>query len=245
MVNDECNLITKTNQLVQSEQNFGLQTESSNPLEGNAVRISTCRSGEPQHIEAMKREGFRNSDKCLTDNEYSNINESANTSKFNESVGCAECAVRYFKEGYNCAQSVIGPFHKNINMDFEDAMKLASSFGGGMGRLREVCGAMTASFMVIGIISGYTSPGDDIAKTEHYRLVQDFASKFKSKFGTIICRELLGLPEGADEHVPEARTKSYYDKRPCDKFIEFAAGVLEDYFSSLEHDLDKNCRIQY
>ena len=153
-----------------------------------------------------------------------------------EYLCCSECAVRYFKEGYNCAQSVIGPFHKDINMEFEEAMKLASSFGGGMGRLREVCGAMTASFMIIGIISGYTSPVDDNAKTEHYRLVQDFASKFKSKFGTIICRELLELPQGADGHVPESRTLSYYEKRPCDKFIGYAAEILENYLRETGHE---------
>ena len=95
-----------------------------------------------------------------------------------------------------------------------------------MGKLREVCGAVTAMFMIAGLKHGYVSNSDDEAKTEHYKLIQNLADKFKQKFGSIICRELLNLP--SDGYVPSKRTEEYYKTRPCEEFIAYASKIIEN-----------------
>ena len=132
-----------------------------------------------------------------------------------------------FKQGYNCAQSVFCANCDKVGIDFETGLKLASSFGGGMGRLREVCGAVSAMFMLIGLKQGYTSPNDDIAKEKHYAKVQKLAQKFEDKFGSIICRDLLGLPDGKSEAKPSERTEQYYKERPCEEFIKYASELIQ------------------
>ena len=139
----------------------------------------------------------------------------------------SEKAAHNFLSGYNCAQAVLLAFAGKAGLEPEYALKLASSFGGGMGRLREVCGAVSAMFMVAGILKGYTEPADDEIKAKHYALIQDLASEFKSKYNTIICRELLDLPSGADSPVPSKRTDEYYQKRPCEDFIRTAGEIIE------------------
>lgn len=136
-------------------------------------------------------------------------------------------AVGYFKDGYNCAQAVFLAFAEDFGFDNETALKLSSSFGGGMGRLREVCGAVSSMFAVAGLKCGYTEPDDDEIKSEHYKRIQMLAEKFKSQYGTIICRELLGLPEGADSPTPSIRTEKYYQDRPCGHFVKTAAEIIE------------------
>ena len=139
----------------------------------------------------------------------------------------SEKAADNFKQGYNCAQSVFLAFADELGFDDETALKLSSSFGGGMGRLREVCGAVTAIFAVAGLKKGYTTPDDDNIKTKHYELIQSLAEDFNAKFGTIICRELLELPEGKDSPTPSKRTEEYYQTRPCEAFIRYAAEIVE------------------
>ena len=131
-----------------------------------------------------------------------------------------------FKQGYNCAQSVLGAFYNEIGMSFDEALKLSSSFGGGMGRMREVCGAVSSMFMIAGIKKGYISPNDDITKEKHYTLIQNLAEKFKKEHGTIICRELLG--ENDNSPAPSKRTEQYYQERPCENFIKTAAKIIEE-----------------
>lgn len=131
-----------------------------------------------------------------------------------------------FLNGCNCAQAILCSFCDVTGIDEETSMKLASSFGGGMGRLREVCGAVTSMFMIAGLIKGYTVPGDDIGKTRQYQLVQELAKKFKDRHGTIICRELLGL-DSEDNPIPSKRTPEYYASRPCENFIRTAAEIIE------------------
>ena len=126
----------------------------------------------------------------------------------------SDIAINNFKTGYNCAQSVFLAFAKDCGFDKETALKIASSFGGGMGRLREVCGTVTSMFAIAGIKKGYISPNNDEEKTKHYKLIQHLAELFKKEHGTIICRELLGLPDGADEPTPSKRTEQYYQERP-------------------------------
>ncbi len=149
----------------------------------------------------------------------------------------SERAVNNFKSGYNCAQSVFLAFAEDLGFDKETALKLTSSFGGGMGRLREVCGAVSSMFMAAGILRGYTSCNDDIAKENHYRLVQELAHKFKALHKTIICRELLGLDIDEDSPVPSKRTEAYYAERPCESFIRTAAEIIEE---SLLNKRDKS-----
>lgn len=117
-------------------------------------------------------------------------------------------------------------------MDLETALKLSSSFGGGMGRLREVCGAVTGMFMVAGILYGYSDPKDSEAKAEHYELIQALAAKFREDNGSIICRELLGLPDGADSPIPEERTEDYYARRPCSELVVHAAKILDEHIQN-------------
>lgn len=141
----------------------------------------------------------------------------------------SEHAMAYFKEGYNCSQSIFMAFCDEYDMDLEMALKISSSFGGGMGRLREVCGAVTGMFMVAGMIYGYSDPKDYTAKTEHYKRIQYLSKEFEEKNQSIICRELLGLGNGKDNPEPELRTAEYYKKRPCAELIGIAAEILDKY----------------
>lgn len=137
-----------------------------------------------------------------------------------------ERAMELFKQGYNCSQSVVAAFCEDTGMDFETALKISSSFGGGMGRLREVCGAVSGMFMVAGMKYGYTDPEDRISKSEHYKLIQEMAEKFTVQNRSLICRELLGLEEKKQSHVPEERTEEYYKKRPCIELVGDAAEIM-------------------
>lgn len=139
----------------------------------------------------------------------------------------SDTAKRLFREGYNCSQAVLCTFCDEIGMSFEDALKLSSSFGGGMGRMREVCGAVSSIFMVAGLKYGYTSSNDDKRKAEHYALIQQLAKEFKQRHNTIICSELLGLDEN-DNPVPSKRTTEYYEQRPCEMFVGDAAEIIEN-----------------
>lgn len=139
-----------------------------------------------------------------------------------------EKAKQLFLEGYNCSQAVLGAFCEDLNLDFETAVMLSSSFGGGMGRLREVCGALSGAFMVAGLKCGYSSPDDEKAKADHYKLIQDMAGEFKKDTGSIICRELLeGCIPKNEGHIPEKRTNEYYVKRPCIYMVEKGAEIAE------------------
>lgn len=142
--------------------------------------------------------------------------------------------VALFREGYNCAQAVFAAYCDETGMDFETALKLSSSFGGGMGRLREVCGAVSGMFMVLGAKYGYSDPKDNKAKEQHYRLIQTLAKQFEEQNGSIICRELLGLDHVRDHPVPDERNAAYYKKRPCVEMVRYAAEILDHYMEEQE-----------
>lgn len=142
-----------------------------------------------------------------------------------------EKAANLFKNGYSCSQAVLAAFADELDLDEKTALKMASSFGGGMGRLREVCGAFSGLLMAAGLKYGPEDPKDQAAKAAHYALVQELAGKFKEQNGSIICRELLGLP-GAQPPAPEARTQEYYKKRPCAEMVACAAGLMEELLKS-------------
>lgn len=137
-------------------------------------------------------------------------------------------AERLFREGYNCAQAVLLAFCDETGLDEKTAAMLASSFGGGMGRLREVCGAVSGALMVLGLVQGYADPDDPDAKKAHYHRVQEFAERFREKNGSIICRELLSGVQTVGGSDPEQRTESYYKKRPCPALCRCAAEILDE-----------------
>lgn len=142
-----------------------------------------------------------------------------------------EKAKQLFMSGYNCSQAVVGAFIDDFAVDFDTAMKLSSSFGGGMGRMREVCGAVSGAFMIAGLKCGYCDPCDKAAKSAHYALIQKIAADFKQQNGSIICRELLegvGCNGKCQGSVPEDRTAAYYKKRPCAELVYIAAKIVED-----------------
>ena len=137
-------------------------------------------------------------------------------------------AEKLFRQGYNCSQSVILAFSDVTGLDGETAARLASSFGGGLGRMREVCGAVSAAAMILGLVKGYSDPSDSEAKKEHYRLIREFADRFKALNSSIICRELLSPVKTTEGGDPEARTAEYYSKRPCPELCKQAARILDD-----------------
>ena len=141
----------------------------------------------------------------------------------------AQKAMSFFKEGYNCAQSVFLSFAEENGIDKKTALMLSSSFGGGMGRLREVCGAVSGMFMVAGLIYGYDDPKAFEEKQEHYERIQYLANEFKLINGSIICRTLLGLDVESDVPTPGKRTEEYYKKRPCTELVGIAAAIMEKY----------------
>lgn len=137
----------------------------------------------------------------------------------------AECL---FKQGYNCSQAVFAAFCDKYNMSRDTALKISVPFGGGMGRMREVCGAVSGMLMAYGMIYGTADPNQ---KGEHYKNVQMLAEQFKKEHGSLICRELLGVGNKPESSQPEKRTATYYKKRPCVEIVGCAAQVLEDYIS--------------
>jgi C_GCAxxG_C_C family probable redox protein len=136
-----------------------------------------------------------------------------------------EKAVNFFNEGYNCAQSVFLAYSDVYGIDDELAKKISVSFGGGMGRLRETCGAVSAMAIIAGFEHPAGNPGDQQAKTTNYAAVQSMVNQFKEKFGTINCGELLRIPVSKDP-APSERTPEYYAKRPCARFVSYAAEII-------------------
>lgn len=159
------------------------------------------------------------------------------TNKEEKKMSRKEHGMKLFEEGYNCAQSVFLAFEDLYEIDRKTALCMSSSFGGGMGRLREVCGAVSGMFMVAGILYGYDDPKASAEKAEHYARIQALAADFSKENGSIVCRELLGLSVKHDVPTPEARTEEYYKKRPCKELVGMAVEIMEQYMK--EHPLEK------
>lgn len=145
-----------------------------------------------------------------------------------------ELAEKLFREGYNCAQAVFCAFCDETGLSTDEAARIASSFGGGMGRLREVCGAVSGAFLVLGAVRGYSSPGDPEAKKRHYGTVREFARRFQDEFGSIVCRDLLAGVTTTAGGDPEPRTPEFYKKRPCPALIRRAAEIAEEMIGEPE-----------
>jgi C_GCAxxG_C_C family probable redox protein len=140
-----------------------------------------------------------------------------------------EKALQYFTNGANCAQAVVLAYAEDLGMDEKTAARLASSFGGGIGRLREVCGAVSGMMMVYGLLRGYDDLQDPEAKKTHYANVQTLAAKFREENGSIICRELLKLHENEqNDPTPTPRDAKFFHSRPCMGFVQSAARILDE-----------------
>ena len=138
-------------------------------------------------------------------------------------------AAELFLGGYNCAQAVVVAFHEELGMTEAQAARMASSFGGGMGRMREVCGAVSGMLLVAGILYGYDTPGDDVSKKRHYTLVQQLAGQFREEVGSIVCREILKNPPSDPNPTP--RTAEFYKTRPCARMVLLAGNILDAYMA--------------
>ena len=148
----------------------------------------------------------------------------------------AEKARQLFLQGYNCAQAVVCAFDDLTGLDRDTAARLASSFGGGMGRMREVCGTVSSALLVLGLVCGYADPASPEAKKAHYARVRELARRFREQNGSIICRELLSGVETTPGGDPEPRTAEYYARRPCPRLAAQAAGILEEMLKEIEEE---------
>ena len=136
-------------------------------------------------------------------------------------------AAELFLEGFSCSQAVAMAFCDVTGLDEKLTARLASSFGGGMGRMREVCGAVSGMLLVLGTLYGYDEAGDAAGKRALYARVQEMAAEFRAENGSIICRELLQGPPSDPNPTP--RTAEFYKKRPCQRMVESAARIMEEF----------------
>ena len=142
----------------------------------------------------------------------------------------SEKAAQLFLQGYNCAQAVAVAFCDVTGLDEKFTAKTISAFGGGMGRLREVCGAVSGMFMVLSHLYGYDDPNASAEKKQLYNRVQELAGKFREINGSIICRELLNNPPSDPD--PSPRTAQYYAQRPCVRMVMTAADLLDEFIEN-------------
>ena len=145
-------------------------------------------------------------------------------------------AAELFTQGYNCAQSVAAAFCDVTGLDEKTAARMASPFGGGMGRMREVCGAVSGMYLVLGWLYGYDTPGDDVSKKALYADVQAMGARFREQAGSIVCREILKNPPSDPNPTP--RTAEFYQKRRCARMCLLAGRILDDYIAA--HPLEKS-----
>ena len=145
-----------------------------------------------------------------------------------------EKAKTLFHQGFNCSQAVFAACADIYGIEDETlALRLAASFGGGIGRMRQTCGAACGMFMLAGLENGSAIEGDAEGKKQNYALVQSLAEKFKQENGSLICSELLGIAPKPQEPTPEARTEAYYQKRPC---VEMVATAVRIFLSTIDHN---------
>lgn len=137
-----------------------------------------------------------------------------------------------FKEGYNCAQAVAVAFSEETGLTKEQSAKLVSGFGGGMGRMREVCGAVSGMAFVLSCLEGYSDPKERAGKKELYETIQELAAEFREKEGSVVCRELLKGTGADSSPVPSERTAEYYRTRGCVGCVECAAAILEKHLKT-------------
>lgn len=145
-------------------------------------------------------------------------------------------AVELFQSGFNCSQAVFAAFSDKIGLDEQTALRVSAGLGGGVGRMREVCGAVSGAAMLAGMVYGATDGEDREAKAKTYAVVQAIAAEFKKENPSIVCRELLGLAKPDMNPTPEARTQTYYKKRPCVQLVADAAAAAEKILFANEQE---------
>ena len=147
-----------------------------------------------------------------------------------------EEAKELFRQGFNCSQSVFAACCDIYGIEDKNvALRLSSSFGGGIGRMRLTCGAACGMFMLAGMEKGSATPGDHEGKAANYALVQDLAQQFKDQFGSMTCAELLGIAPKPEEPTPAPRTEAYYKKRPC---VEMVGEAVRIYLETISKEKD-------
>ena len=145
-------------------------------------------------------------------------------------------AEELFVNGCNCSQALVLAFSDLTGLDERTSMKLAAPFGGGIGRLREVCGAVSGMMMVLGLLYGYDDPGEkDARKKQLYKDVQALAAAFSAQNGSIVCRDILKNPPSDPNPTP--RSEAYYKHRPCSSMVVFAARLMDQFIA--DHPLEK------
>lgn len=142
-------------------------------------------------------------------------------------------AVDLFYQGYNCSQATFMAFADLIDHSEADMAKIASSFGGGMGHMGEVCGALTGVFMAAGAIFGYDDPKNKQLKNEHYALIQEIARRFKVKKGSILCRDLL--VKNNEDPQPTSRIPG----KSCEHLVAYASEILDDILKEKQNERTK------
>ena len=135
-----------------------------------------------------------------------------------------------FRQGFACSQSVFGAMADRYGLEEDFGLRLSCALGGGVGRLREICGAVTGMALVCGLESGNAEPGNREAKDRNYREMRELAEAFRREAGSLTCRELLGLPEGEEGGEPAERTDAYYASRPCPGLVRLAVRLLEERY---------------
>ena len=145
----------------------------------------------------------------------------------------SEKAREIFNEGYNCSQAVVAAFSDITGLDFETSLKVSSSFGAGMGKMRSVCGAVTGMYIVAGLLWA-TTQSDAASKEKHYTLIQQITQRFKDMHNTVVCAELLKNLKTDTTPKPAERTQEYYKVRPCLKFVEDACDILDSIIGTDE-----------
>ncbi len=145
-------------------------------------------------------------------------------------------ALNLFREGYNCSQAVMLAFCDVTGIDEKTALKISSSFGGGIGRMRDICGAVSGMFMVAGILYGYTDADDKDGKNEHYKRIQELAGQFKELNESYVCRDILKDVSYTTDHISTERTEEFYQLRPCEKMVCDASRLMDTYIKNNPRD---------
>lgn len=146
----------------------------------------------------------------------------------------ANKAKALFRQGYSCAQAVLLAFEEETGLDKTTAALISSSFGGGMGRLREVCGAFSSAIMILGLKNGTALPQDEIGKARQYEEIQQLAERFRKENGSLICRDLLDRVPTTSGSAPQTRDEAYYQQRPCEAIVGRTAKMINDYLEELK-----------
>ena len=151
-------------------------------------------------------------------------------------------AVDNFMAGYGCCQSVVAAFADLYGLDDVMAKRIAAGFGGGVGRLRMMCGAVSGIVMLVGLDCGQTEGSDREGKSACYKVVQDLLARSKAENGSLICAEILGLEgyqKAQNSYVASARTAEYYKTRPCAAKVESAARIFARYLEERRREGEK------